>query len=185
MSPYLKLLIGVAPVIGLLLNSTAVLFQLGFIRPFSVPTSTMAPTILPRDHLMMERLSLLRRPLSRGDVIVFRTEGIPTLPQDQFYVKRLAALPGEHVRISNGKLYINDTHATITSKIPEPTYQLPDPFQINANTDLIVPEATYYVLGDNGTNSLDSRSYGCVPAPNVLGRISFCYWPPRRIGLIR
>lgn len=185
MSSWLKLLIAVAPVIGVSLASIGILFLLGFIRPFSIPNKGMAPTLLPGDHVMMERLTMLRRQPSRGDIIVFTTEGIRSLPQDQFYAKRIAAVPGEHVRISDGRLFVNDADVTITTIMPQPEYKLPDLFEVPMNTDLTVPPGKYYVLGDNGTNSLDSRSYGPVPAENILGRISFCYWPPRRIGRIR
>ena len=59
-------------------------------------------------------------------------------------------------------------------------------WQANAPyTDVTIPDDHYFVLGDNSTNSLDSRFFGCVPAANVLGRTWICYWPIPRAGLIK
>ena len=179
-----KILIGFAPLIGISLTTLGILFMLGLIRPFRIPTGTMAPTILPGEKVWNERITLRRRKPMRGDIIVFRTEGIPTLPQDQLYTKRIAACPGDHLRISDGKLYINDAHVKVV-ETSDPIYQLPNQWQNTAFTNLTIPEEQYYVLGDNGTNSFDSRSFGCVPAENIIGLVRICYWPPRRIGRVR
>jgi signal peptidase I len=182
MSPYLKLPIAAALLIGISLTTFIILFMLGLIRPFRIPTAAMAPTMLPGDKVVMEEITLHRCNPQRGDIIVFRTEGIPSLPQDQFYIKRVAGCPGEHVLISDGKLYVNDTQLTIAPTRTAPTYQLPGPTPF---TDLTVSKGQYYVLGDNATNSFDSRSYGCVPAENIIGLVRICYWPPKGIGLVR
>jgi signal peptidase I len=51
--------------------------------------------------------------------------------------------------------------------------------------NMLVPSNQYFVLGDNSTQSIDSRYFGCVPAANIIGRAWLCYWPPQRIGLVK
>lgn len=181
-----KALIAVAATPGVLLAAYEVLRILGFILPFYIPTGAMAPTVSPGDHVMMEGLTFLQRKPHRGDIIVFRTDGIESLPAATMYVKRIDGEPGEHLRVADGKLYINDTRATITNNAGEIVYSLPEQWRSSAsNTDLTIPSGQYFVLGDNSTNSFDSRFWGCVPANNVMGRIWFCYWPLRQIGAVK
>jgi signal peptidase I len=158
----------------------------GLIRPFYVPTGAMTPTVAAGDYVMMEGVTFLERKPRRGDVVVFRTDGIDLLPSKTIFVMRIAGEPEEHVRISDGRLYINDARVVISNDVGEIVYSLPPRSQsFGSNTDLTVPKGQYYVLGDNSTNSFDSRFWGCLPAGNVMGRIWFCYWPPARIGPIR
>lgn len=180
-----RILASMALVIAVCIGTLIVLRLFGLLRPFSIPTGAMAPAVSPGDHDMMEGLSFLRRRPRRGDVIVFKTEGIASLPQDQFYVKRIAAEPGERLRLANGKLYINGHQVSLSNAIGEITYELPPIWQSSVQTNIIVPSACYFVLGDNSTNSLDSRFYGCVPRANVMGRLFFCYWPPGRLGSVK
>jgi len=178
-----RVLIAVLVIFGVALGS---LRPLGLIRPFSVPTGGMAPAVSAGDHVMMEGLSFLLRKPRRGDVVVFKTDDIVGLSPGMSYVKRVAGEPGDRLRITDGKLYINDQHVVLSNASGEITYQLPFGSPIAAaNTDLIVPEGEYFVLGDNSINSLDSRSWGCVPARNISGRIAFCYAPASRIGSVR
>ena len=159
---------------------------LGLIRPFFVPNGAMTPAVSAGDHVMMEGFSFLVRKPRRGDVVVFRTDGIAMLPPATLYVKRVAGEPGDRLRIADGKLYINDSQVVLGNAFGEITYQLPaGPSGMVAHTDLTVPEGQYYMLGDNSTNSFDSRFWGCVPAKSILGRIAFCYAPAGRIGGVR
>jgi len=70
--------------------------------------------------------------------------------------------------------------------VGEIAYNLPPGMGTQAaKTDVTVPNGYYFVLGDNSTNSFDSRFLGCVPRANVKGRIVFCYWPPKRVGGVK
>src|SRR5262245_6991324 len=82
-----KVLIGLAVTVGALLGVPVVLQVVGLIRAFSVPNSAMAPAILPGDYLMRERFTFLVRKPRRGDIVVFKTDGIAALPPATLYVK--------------------------------------------------------------------------------------------------
>jgi len=74
----------------------------------------------------------------------------------------------------------------LSNAVGEIVYNLPHGMGTGAaKTDLTVPDGCYFVLGDNSTNSFDSRFWGCVPRANVKGRIAFCYWPPNRVGGVK
>ena len=160
---------------------------LGLVRPFKVPTGGMTPAISPGDHLFMDGFTFLIRKPSRGDIIVFKTEGIQSLPPDTIYNKRVVGLPGERLRISSGKLYVNDTHIPLKNAAGEIQYVfLPHSRYLASDTDTVaVPEGHYFVVGDNSSNSADSRVWGFVPARNIMGRAAICYWPPKRMGGIK
>jgi len=87
------------------------------------------------------------------------------------------------VRISSGNLYVNDKRLTLSNAVGEIVYDLPPGAGISqARIDVTVPDGQYYVLGDNSTNSYDSRFWGCVPGRDIMGRIALRYWPPKRAG---
>ena len=136
---------------------------------------------------MMEGLTFLSRKPRRGDVVVFKTDGIAALPPATFYVKRIAGEPRDRLRISSGKLYVNDQQVAINNKTGEIHYVfLPGSTYLTSSNDTAtVPDGHYFVLRDNSGNSADSRIWGFLPSKNVMGRISFCFWPPQSVGAVR
>ena len=152
----------------------ALLRPLGLIRLFSTPTGAMTPAVSAGDHVMMEGFSFLVRKPRRGDIVVFKTDGLATLQPATLYIKRVAGEPGDRLRIADGKLYINDKHVALSNAVGEIAYRLPAGASgVATKTDLTVPESQYFMLGDNSTNSFDSRFWGCVPAKSILGRVVF------------
>lgn len=160
-----------------------ILRVLGLLRPYYIPTDSMDPAVVRGDHVIAEGITFLVRKPHRGDIVVFRTDGIQGLQPPAMYDKRIVGEPGEHLRISDGKLYINETRVGITNINGEIAYPIAEQLkQFFLHTNVTIPKDQYFVIGDNSTNSLDSRVWGCLPAKNIVGRIWFCYWPPARAG---
>jgi len=187
MSLQVKILVGLAVISASLLGALIVLRVCGLVRPFSVPTGAMTPAVSAGDHILMENLTFLFTRPRRADIVVFKTDSIASLPPAQNYVKRIAGEPGDHVRISEGRLFVNDMHVSLSNAVGEIVYELPphDAASASAQTDVAVPSGHYFVLGDNSTNSLDSRFYCGVARGNIMGRVVFCDWPPWRIGGVK
>src|SRR5947207_9760666 len=96
-----KILIGFVLINAVLVGVFIVLRTFGLIRPFSISSGGMAATISRGDHVMMEGITFLARKPRRGDVVVFKADGIDSLPPGTLYVKRVAGEPTEHLRISD------------------------------------------------------------------------------------
>ena len=133
-----------------------------------------------------------------GDVFVFRTNNIPAIRPDPltgapFYIKRLAGLPGDILRIDPPFLYINGKKAeaygfqrVMSAKPPYHGYAHGHDYLSRANQTFTVPRNRYFALGDNSYNSFDGRYWGTVPDDDLVGRGLFVYWPfGRHWGLIR
>ena len=179
-------LLGLALAAGGFVGALMILRFAGLVRPFSVPTGAMAPAIIPGDHVFMEGMSYLRHNPRRGENVVFKTVGVASLPHDQIYVKRIVGLPGDHLRISDGHLFVSDKPVNLSNICGEILYFLPPgSANFSPQTNVIVPNGCYFVLGDNSTNSFDSRFWGSVARTNILGRVALCYWPPRRVGKVK
>jgi signal peptidase I len=133
-----------------------------------------------------------------GDVFVFRTKHIVLIPEDPetgapFYIKRLAGLPGDELRIDPPNLYINKKMAqgfgfsrVMGAKFPYAGYALGRDYLATPEKSYVVPQDGYFAMGDNSYNSYDSRYWGPVPEENLVGRGLIVYWPfNRHWGLIR
>jgi signal peptidase I len=181
-----KLIIPLGIIALLLLALPFVLRIVGLIHPFNVPSGAMAPAICAGDQVMMEGISYLVRHPRRGDIVVFKTDGIAAFSPPTILVERIAGEPGEHVNISDGKLYVNDAHAALNNEKGEITYFFPRfSEKYPGKSEVTVPDGHYFMLGDNSMNSYDSRFWGCVPRKNIIGRISFCYWPVQRMRNVK
>jgi signal peptidase I len=134
----------------------------------------------------------------RGDVFVFRTNHILGITEDPqtgapFYIKRLAGLPGDTLRIDPPFLYVNGRVAdgfgfkrVMTTNSPYRGFALGRDYLSAPDRTFAVPEQGYFALGDNSYNSFDSRYWGPVPEENLVGRGLFVYWPFHpHWGLIR
>jgi signal peptidase I len=176
------------------------------VQAFKIPSASMVPALEIGDHLLVNKFIfggsgawydkvLPYRAIRRQDVIVFKYP----YEDHPYYVKRVIGLPGDHVRIANQRVYVNDklldepyvvhdlTHADpymfdfppkefylIESEIrPEWAAELRKDIR---DGELVVPPEHYFVMGDNRDNSADSRYWGFVPSDAIVGRPLMIYW---------
>ena len=96
------------------------------------------------------------------------------------YIKRVIALPGEHIQIKDGKVYINGEELQEDYLAEDVVTQAEDGQFI----DLIVPEGTVFAMGDNRSHSADSRRFGCIPYNKIEGKVVLRFWPLNVFGTI-
>jgi signal peptidase I len=164
-----------------------VVWAFGLVRPLHVTAGSMAPAIRPGDNVLMEKITFFARSPRRGDIVVFRAVSMPPFEDGVLYPKRVVGLPGDLLRLAEGKLYVNETPLTFTNRDGEIHYvSLPgSKYLASSDETVIVPTGHYFVLGDNSADSLDSRFAGFLPGKNIVGRMWFCYWPPGHVGSVR
>lgn len=140
------------------------------IRAFEIPTSAMAPFLNPGDRIIVEALSPHSKDIRRGDVRSFTTKGIKGIYSEkpQTYIKRVVGLPGDELIIRDQKLWINGQPQTEVFESPVREYINPGFKGIFALTDSYrVPADHYFMMGDNTSNSSDSRVWGPLPKENL------------------
>ncbi len=189
----------VALVIALVLRAYVV-------QAFKIPTGSMQPTLHGAmdygtgDKILVNKFLYrwMHEP-ERGDIVVFTTSGIDELYEEpsknpinavrllfgwdgsRDFIKRLIALPGDRVEIKEGKLYVNEKWLNKPEVFTSIYYENRGDFAKEGEA-VIVPKGHYFVLGDNSSNSKDSRYWGFVPRENIKGNAFCIYWPPSRIG---
>ncbi len=142
-------------------------------QPVKVEGTSMMPWLEDQQRIFVNKFVYRIDDITRGDVIVFRFPRDPT----KSYIKRVAGLPGDHVEIIAGRLYINGEY------VEEP--YVPPRYRDRSNHPPIdVPLDHFYVLGDHRNTSNDSRTWGTVDRSFVTGKAVFAYWPPDRFGAL-
>lgn len=141
-----------------------------------IPTPSMEPTIMTGDHMVISRLPYYYRNPVHGEIVIFKHDG-------EFLVKRLIGEPGDVINLIEGKVYINDTlldeSAYLNSSIE--TY----PLHPDINFPFIVPEDSYFVMGDNRTRSADSRMFGPISRDVIVAKGGLRIYPFNNIGWIK
>jgi signal peptidase I len=177
--------IAAALIPGTIIGLLIILRLFGLFRPFYIPYGSMAPAVSRGDHIVAEGLTFLRRSPRRGEIVVFKSQDKPPLASG-FYIKRVAGLPGDHLQISGGQLFIDDKLVTLSNNEGKIVYNTPPHMEsFLLQTNVTVPDGCYFLLGDSSSNSLDSRFVGSIARDDIKGRAAFCFWPPARIGVIR
>ena len=144
------------------------------VAPFIVPSESMVPTMKISDRFLADRFTyrFVREP-KPGDIVVFDEPG-----GKRTFVKRVIATAGQQVDVRDGSVYVDGR------RLDEPyTHGVPtDPGSIDLPTT--VPEGQVWLMGDNRTNSTDSRWFGTVPLSTVRGHAVALYWPLSRVGAL-
>ncbi len=136
-----------------------------------VEGSSMEPSFHDGEFVIVSRLNYRFGSPDYGDVVVFHYPGNPK----EEYIKRIVGQPGDHVRITDGVVYVN-------GQILSEPYIQADPVYTG---EWDVPTEHIFVLGDNRNHSSDSHSWGPLPMENVIGEAVFVYWPLSDWGTIK
>jgi signal peptidase I len=156
-----------------------------FIQAFKIPSSSMEPTLLIGDHLLVNRMSyVMKVPFTdhviwdigkprRGEVVVFRYP----VDTSKDFIKRVIATEGERVEIKDKVIYVNgkkiqDPWASFSDKTIIPGFLSPK----DNMPPVIVPKDSYFVMGDNRDKSLDSRFWGFVRKDLFVGKALILYF---------
>lgn len=136
-----------------------------------VEGSSMFPTVYNKDKLIVNKVFFMKKNITRGDVIDFY---VPSA--DKYYLKRVIAVEGDTVEIKDNRVYLN-------GKLLEENYVSTNVTEPHSNvTKWEVKEGYVFVLGDNRSNSTDSRDLGLIPRQDIVGKIILRYYPLNRFG---
>lgn len=142
-------------------------------QPVKVEGGSMEPGLEDQERICINRLVYRFESIERGDIIVFR------YPRDtrKSFIKRVIGLPGDHIHIAYGHVYVND------EQLSEP-YVPSDYLDARSYSDIVVPKNSYFVLGDHRSMSNDSRDFGPVMRSYIYGKAVFGYWPVEKLGIL-
>jgi len=157
------------------------------VNHYRIPSSSMEPTLHCAepgngcrarfsDRVLANRFIYHFQEPGRGDIIVFETppEARARCGAGGTFVKRLIGLPGERIAVRQGRVYINGR------PLREP--YLTQQQGVDPYPERRVPADHFFMMGDNRSESCDSRFWGAVPRENIIGEVFAVYWPPQRIG---
>ncbi len=166
----------------------ALLLRTFAIQPFSIPSGSMEPTLKVHDKVLVDKLSYDLHSVHRGDVVVFKKPRGFRDPGVTFLIKRVIGLPGETITLDNGQIHV-DGKLLDQKWLPPEGITDPGPPITNlgcANTGprvdyCVIPKGDYYMMGDNRSDSDDSRYFGPISAKLIIGRAFMIAWPPGHI----
>jgi signal peptidase I len=158
-------------IISVALSALVIIF---LYQPVKVEGTSMWPGLDDQERIFINKLVYRIEPIERGDVVVFHYPRDPA----KSYIKRVIGLPGDHVRIVSGTVYVN-------GKSLEEPYVPVDYGDTRSMAEVTVPEGAYFVLGDHRSMSNDSREFGPVDRKYIYGKAVFVYWPVDKLGTLR
>ena len=158
----------------------AMIIRTFIVQAFWIPSGSMIPTLEIQDRVLVAKFWNLFFEPSRGSIYVFK---YPVDP-DRDFVKRIIAIPGDVVDIKNGVVYVNGQPTDEPYVKHHDHYNL-RPSNVFPEVPFTVPENKYFMLGDNRSNSQDSRYWGFASLDEMRGPGFFRYWPLNRLGIPR
>ena len=152
----------------------SVLIVVFLYQPVRVEGISMLPRLDDQDRLFVNKFVYHFTAIERGDVVVFHYPRDP----EKSYIKRVIAVPGDRLRIDHGTVWLNGQQQ------PEP--YVPEEYRDAKSTpEIVIPEGSYFMLGDHRSISSDSREFGLVQRSFIYGKAAFVYWPASDVGTVR
>lgn len=169
-------------VLAVVAIAVALLIQAFLVKPYRIPSPSMEDTLLIGDRVLVDRISWRFSEPRRGDVTVF-----PSPMLGQVLIKRIVGMPGETLSLRDGAVYVDgkrlkEPYVRRVNGRPEPSAPFGNGLAWSLQQPYTVPDDSYFMMGDNRTDSGDSREFGPVKRSQLVGRAFARYWPPGRIG---
>ncbi len=142
-------------------------------QPVRVEGTSMLPRLQDQDRIFINKFVYHFEQISRGDVVVFYYPRDP----EKSYIKRVIAVPGDEMRVDDGRVYVNG------AQVPEP-YVPPRFRDARSVSPILLPSNNYYVMGDHRSISSDSRDFGPVDRSFIYGKAAFVYWPTAKMRVV-
>jgi signal peptidase I len=153
-------------------------------QPYQVKQRSMEHTLEPEQYVLVDKITPRFDTYKRGDIVVFTPPADWVQDDGTPFIKRVIGLGGDTVDIRDGNVYVNDV------KLDEP-YLYADPGEEPQPTTVqgdehrwVVAPGDLFLMGDHRANSEDSRTFGTVPATQVIGRAWLRYWPFDVFGVL-
>jgi signal peptidase I len=142
-------------------------------QPVRVEGTSMLPRLEDHDRLFINKFVYRISAIHRDDVVVFHYPRDP----EKSYIKRVIALPGDRLRIDRGSVWLNGK--------PLREDYVPEEYRdMKSMAEIVVPEQSYFMMGDHRSISSDSREFGAVERDLIYGKAVFVYWPTRDAGVV-
>jgi signal peptidase I len=142
-------------------------------QPVRVEGTSMLPRLEDRDRLFINKFVYHISAIERSDVVVFRYPRDP----EKSYIKRVIAIPGDRLRIDRGVVWLNGRRL-------QENY-IPDEYRDSRSmAESVIPDDSYFMMGDHRSISSDSREFGPVDRSLIYGKAVFVYWPARDAGVV-
>ena len=150
------------------------LFIVFLYQPVRVEGTSMLPGLQDQERIFINKFVYRLEPIERGDIVVFHYPFDPS----KSYIKRVIGISGDKVRIVEGQVYVN-------GKPLKETYVPGEFFDYRSMSETVVPQHSYFVLGDHRSLSNDSRDFGPVDESYIYGKAVFVYWPMDKLGILK
>lgn len=156
-----------------------VMVYLFIISPQEISGRSMYPTFEDGEYILTNKIQYKLWEPEHGNVVVFKS------PQnkDIDYIKRIIAVPGDRLKLVNGRYYLNGT--LLEEPYLPPGLVTENGAYLKENIEITIPPNKYFVSGDNRPHSLDGREFGPIPKEDIIGKAIIRYWPIDRAGIIQ
>ena len=149
-------------------------------QPYEIPSGSMENTIMTGDMVFSEKISYYLRDPQPGDIVTFQDPEIP----GRVLIKRCIAVGGQTVDLVDGRVVVDGVALDEPYTRGLPSEPLKTALGVEVSYPYTVPEGHLWVMGDNRTNSNDSRYFGAVDEDTLTGRAALVYWPFNNFGLL-
>lgn len=179
-SSFFKVIIDLVIMVALILGCYFLL-RTFVVGTYEIPSGSMEDTIQIGDRVLSEKITYYSRQPESGEVVTFSDPLYPS----RTLIKRCIAVGGQTVDLQNGKVVVDGVVLDESYTEGKPSYPLNTAYGVSVSYPYTVPNGYIWVMGDNRTNSADSRYFGAIPVSSISGRANFIFWPVDHIGALQ